>query len=263
MIAAIIQARMGSERLPNKMMADIVGKPLLWHTINRTKAAKKIDKVILATTEREEDQEINHLAKKIGIECFCGSQNDVLDRYYQAAKKYKANVIVRITGDCPLIDPELIDRTIEIFLKEKCHYASLAHLTKEEPISRYPDGLDTEVFSFQALKKAWQEARLPSDREHVTPYIWKNPDIFKCKSLSLKGKKDYSFMRWTVDEKQDLEFVREIYKRLYQKNKIFLMKDILSLLLKEPELLLINSNIPRDEGYFKSLKKDNERKNFF
>lgn len=241
---------MGSTRLPGKAMTDIFGKPMLWRVIERVKKAKKIDRVVVATTDKEEDQTIIKLAEKMGVESFAGSENDVLDRYYRAAKKYGAKIIVRITSDCPLIGPEIIDRAIKSFLESKVDYLSTGRLK-----STFPEGLDTEVFSFYALEKAWREAKLPSEREHVTPYIWKNPRTFKIKTI--KNDRDLSYMRWTVDEEKDLNFVREIYKRLYKKNKIFRTENILNLLKKEPELMEINKGIIRNEGYFKSLREDN------
>lgn len=254
MIIAIIQARMSSQRLANKVIADIAGKPMIWHVVNRVKSANKIDKVILATSDKSSDQPIVEIASQMGINSYAGSESDVLDRYYQTAKKYKADVIVRITGDCPLVDPNIINETVEHFLNNKFDYVSTAH-TSESMDSTYPDGLDTEVFNFNSLAKAWKEAKLESEREHVTPYIWKNPQIFKIDNWQGKGgHKNYSKMRWTVDEERDLKFVREVYKKLYSNKNIFYMQDVLDLLKKHPELLEINSDIKRDEGYFKSLK---------
>lgn len=254
MITAIIQARVGSSRLPGKVILEIEGKPLIWHVVERVRRTKKVEQIILATTIKKEDKKIVEIAKDMKVQSFAGSEKDVLDRYYQAAKKYGAKIIVRVTGDCPLVDPEIIDKTIEYFLKNNFDYVSTAHALGKKISSTYPDGLDTEVFSLKSLEKAWKEAKLPSEREHVTPYIWKNSKIFKCKSL--QNDKDLSNLRWTVDEEKDLDFVRAVYKRLYQRGKIFLTKDILNLLEKEPELMEINKSIIRDEGYFKSLEKE-------
>ena len=247
-IVSIIQARMGSTRLLGKVMRDIVGKPMLWHVINRVKHAKRLNDIVIATTTLNEDKQILELASEMGVRSYAGSEDDVLDRYYQAAIIHKADVIVRITADCPLIDPNVIDRAIEFYLNHDFDYVC----TGIEPT--YPDGLDTEVFSFNALERAWKEATLASEGEHVTPYIKKNPQIFSIKNL--ENDKDLSYMRWTVDEERDLEFVREIYKRLYVNGRIFYMEDILNLLKKRPELMDINKGIMRDEGYLKSLRED-------
>lgn len=247
-VVAIIQARMGSTRLPGKVMMDIVGKPMLWHVISRVKHAKRLDDIVIATTTLNEDKQILELASEMGVKSYAGSEDDVLDRYYQAAIIHKADVIARITADCPLTDPKVIDRAIEIYRNHDFDYVS----TAIKPT--YPDGIGTEVFSASALKKAWKEAILSSEREHVTPYIGKNQKIFSIENL--ENDEDLSYMRWTVDEERDLKFVREIYKRLYMEGKIFYMEDILNLFKKRPELMDINKGIIRDEGYLKSLRED-------
>jgi len=155
-----------------------------------------------------------------------------------------------------LIDPRIIDETVRYFLENEFDYVSTAHITKDEVISSYPDGLDVEVFSITALEKAWQGARLPSEREHVTPYIWKHPHLFKVRGL--ESDKDFSSLRWTVDKEKDLEFVREVYKRMGFGKKMFYMENVLELLAREPQLANINRSIKRDEGYFKSLKTDKQ-----
>lgn len=255
-IIAIIQVRMGSTRLPGKSLAEIEGKPMLWHVVERTKQAKKVDKVVIATTVLSEDDAIANLAKEMDVDCFRGDVNDVLDRYYQTAKKFSADVIVRVTGDCPVVDPKLIDKTIGVFLE-----GGYDHVSTSYPKATFPDGLDVAVFNFSSLEKAWKEAKLISEREHVTPYIWKNPALFKL--ASVEHETDLSHLRWTVDEQKDLTFIREIYKKLYKPGKIFFMEDVLTLLKAEPNLAMINQNINRDEGYAKSLKEDssNEKTN--
>lgn len=249
-IKAIIQARTGSTRLPNKVLLEINGKPLLWHVINRLSFSKKLDQVILATTDNQADDLLEDFAKKYGINYFRGSENDVLDRYYQCAKLNEADVIVRITADCPLIDPEVVDKVIENFLnnKENCDYcANVLPPT-------FPDGLDTEVFSFKTLERAWNEAKLTSEREHVTAYIYKNPEKFKLQNVA--NEIDLSSLRWTVDTENDFKFVKEVYQQLGKDKEIFYMKDILDFLEKNPELKDINSNSKRNEGYDKSLAED-------
>lgn len=248
-VVAIIQARMRSTRLPGKVLMDIVGKPMLWHLVNRLRSSRLIDKIVIATTTSERDLPILRFAAENGIASFAGSEEDVLDRYYQAAKKFDADPIVRITADCPLIDPLIVDRVVGEFLKLKDY-----DLVRTD--ETFPDGLDTGACSFRALEKAWKEARLPSEREHVGPYIKKHPELFKTKSLSYRV--NLSHLRWTVDQEEDLILVREIFKRLFQEGGMFYTEDILKLLEKEPELSKINSHIIRNEGYLKSLEQDKE-----
>jgi len=247
-VVAIIQARMGSTRLPGKVLKEIVGKPMIWHVINRVKHAKELDDIVVATTSLKEDKQILDLASEIGVENYAGSENDVLDRYYKAAVMSEADVIVRITADCPLADPNVIDKVIRYYRTNDFDYVS----TSIKPT--FPDGIDVEVFSFPALDKAWSEAKLASEREHVTPYIWKNPNIFKIENY--ENDFDISYMRWSVDEESDLEFVKKIYGLLYMENKLFYMEDVIDLLMKSPELTGINKDIVRNEGYLRSLKED-------
>lgn len=245
---------MGSTRLPGKSMKEVEGKPLLWHVIQRLKRSKRIEKIVVATTIKKDDNVIAELAKKEGVGYFQGSENDVLDRYYQAAKKYEADVIVRVTADCPLLDPQTTDRVIEKFLEGGFDY-----VTNTNPPT-YPDGLDTEVFSFAALERAWKEAKLTSEREHVTPYIRKNPNIFRL--VNVINGEDLSKMRWTVDELADLEFTRRVYFLLGDKGRThdFTMEDVLKILKDNPELHGINAGFERNEGYTKSLREDKKVK---
>lgn len=247
-ITAIIQARFSSTRLPGKVLLLLKDKTMLESVVERVQKAKRVKKIIVITSNEKSDDKIVQLCKKKKIDCFRGSLNDVLDRYYQAAKKFKVKHICRITADCPFVDPQVIDLVAKKYLERKFDYVSNTHPPT------YPDGLDTEIFSFEALEKAWKEAKLKSEREHVCPYIWKNPKKFKIHNV--KNNKNFSGMRWTVDEESDLKFVREIYKQLYKKNKMFYMQDVLDLLKKSPELMEMNKGIIRDEGYFKSLKED-------
>ncbi|OIQ04886.1 MAG: acylneuraminate cytidylyltransferase [Candidatus Altarchaeum sp. CG12_big_fil_rev_8_21_14_0_65_33_22] len=249
-IVAIIQARMGSTRLHGKVLKDVSGKPLLWHVINRVKKSKLIDQIVLATTNKKEDLKLIEIASETGIESYAGSEEDVLNRYFQAATKYKADIIVRITSDCPLIDPRIIDEVIKHFLRDNFDYVTN---TIRYP---YPDGLDVEVFSYDSLKKAWFEAEIPSEREHVTPYIRNHIELFKIENHENDEYISNMNLRWTVDEERDLEFVREIYKSLYKEGEMFYMEDVLELLKKNPELIEINIKIIRNEGYLKSLEKD-------
>ena len=195
MIITIIQARLGSKRLPNKVLADIIGKPMLIRVIERVEKSKLINDIVVATTTREEDKQIILACIKKGVSWFAGSEQDVLDRFYKVALKYHPNFIVRITADCPLIDPMVIDKTVGLFLEKGFDYAS--------NIGTYPDGLDTEILTFEALERTWKEASSAYDREHVTTYIRNNPEKFKIGQLMPPEPitQDY---HWSVDEQEDL-----------------------------------------------------------
>lgn len=245
-VVAIVQARMGSTRLPGKVMKPIGGRPVLWHVINRLKAAGMIDDIVIATTDNPADDIIQEWCSLNGVGCHRGSTDDVLDRYFYAARSARAKTIVRITSDCPLIDPALVDRAIRKFGEGGFDYVSL------DP--SFPDGLDCEVFSFEALEKAYMSAALSSEREHVTPYIWKRTQLFRvCKIMS---EKDLSGMRWTVDDERDLRLVTAIYDGISAGERVFHMDEILGFLEKNQDLLAINADIKRNEGYAKSLKED-------
>jgi len=248
-IVAIVQARMGSKRLPGKVLQRIMGETLLGHIIDRISKSKFINgNIILATTSNPSDQIIVDFANEKHLDCFAGSEDDVLDRFYQAAKLADADIIVRITADDPFKDPEIMDEIIKIMIDGDFDYVS----NTIEPT--YPEGLDIEVFSFDSLEKAWKEAKKSSEREHVTPYIWNHPAIFNL--YNVKNKEDLSSMRWTVDTDKDFEFARAVYERLYVPGKIFLMNDILTILKNEPDLQKINAGIERSAGYQKSLRED-------
>jgi spore coat polysaccharide biosynthesis protein SpsF len=203
------------------------------------------DQLMVATSDHASDDTLAEFCRANDIACARGSLDDVLDRFYQAAVKVEADHVIRLTGDCPLADPALIDSVVETYLKSGCDYVS----NTIQPT--YPDGLDVEVFSFEALKIAWQEARLPSQREHVTPFIWQQPERFKVANYA--GDKDLSELRWTVDEPEDLELVRMIYEELYPANPDFSTADVLDLLQRRPELNRINNSFERNEGLQKSL----------
>ena len=246
MIAAIIQARMGSTRLPGKTLMDISGHPMLWHVVNRARQIEALDETVVATSDNASDDSIVAFCKQERIPCFRGDEDDVLDRYYQAAKWIGADVIVRITPDCPLIDPDVVDDVVKCYVDGDYDYVS-----NTDPPT-FPDGLDTEVFSFEALERAWREAKLQSEREHVTPYIRKHPELFRIGNVTYG--EDLSSMRWTVDEPQDLEFVRAVYDHLESMSSG--MADVLDVLKKHPELMEINAGIGRNEGYQKSVRED-------
>lgn len=246
-IVAIVQARMGSTRLPGKSLADLAGKPLLQRVIERCQASAMIDDVWLATTTEAIDNALADLCGRIGVKVYRGSVDDVLDRFYQTARKATADVVVRVTADDPFKDPEVIDLAVRRLLRGGLDYVS----NTIEPT--YPEGLDIETVTFEALERAWKEARLASEREHVTPYIWKNPQWFQIENFLLDT--NLSHLRWTVDYEQDLKFARAVYERLGHEG-IFSMHDVLALIEKEPELATINQGIVRNQGYLKSLAHD-------
>jgi spore coat polysaccharide biosynthesis protein SpsF (cytidylyltransferase family) len=240
-IAAIIQARMTSTRLPGKVLMKIEGKPTLWHVINRLKFSKKLNDIILAIPDTKENSVLEEFAKDNAIKFFRGSEKDVLSRYYETAKKFKVDVIVRITSDCPLIDPRIVDLVIKKHLNSNVDYTSN---TLERT---FPRGLDVEVFNFEAFRRVYKEAKENYQREHVTPYIYEHPDIFKLQNVEAKGKLKHPELRLTVDTKEDLQLIREIYKYLYKPGKIFYVEEIINLLNRYPELVKININVKQKE----------------
>ncbi|MDH5543553.1 MAG: glycosyltransferase family protein [Nitrospinota bacterium] len=248
MIAGIIQARVSSTRLPGKVLKEVLGKPILAHMVERVLRAAKIDRIVIATSEDKTDDPIAGIANKLGIDCYRGSLEDVLARYYHAAVSANCAHVVRLTGDCPLIDPVIIDEVITFYIDGGYDYAS----NVVEPT--WPDGEDVEVMSFASLEKSFNEAKLPSHREHVTQYILSNRDRFRIGSL--KRGEDISSMRWTLDEQADLEFVTRVYRELYPGNPSFGLGDVLGLLRKKPELAEINAGIGRNEGLAKSKNAD-------
>ena len=246
-VVCIIQARTNSSRLPNKALKKINGKPSICYVIDRVKKSKKIEKIILATTDKKQDSILLKIAKEKNILGFAGNENDVLKRFYQAAITYNADPIVRITGDCPLIDHTIIDEIVNFFLTQKFDYVS------NTIPPTYPDGEDVEVFSFKTLKNAFENAKWKSEREHVTPYIEKNPKKFKI--FNYANKSDLSSLRWCLDDKSDLKLIRAIYKKMSPKN-VFSIKEILKILEKYPFLTTINCDLKRNDNYFTLLKKD-------
>jgi spore coat polysaccharide biosynthesis protein SpsF len=248
MILAILQARMSSTRLPGKVLKILQGKPMISHQIERISKSKKIDKLIIATSNEKSDDSLDTIAKSSNVVCFRGSLKNVLTRFYNAAFQYQPKHIVRLTGDCPLIDPEIIDQTISFYLSGNYDYVS------NSVEATFPDGLDVEIFSFQSLQEAFNEAQLPSQREHVTSFINSQPDRYQLECFTQST--DLSHLRWTVDEPEDFKFVNEVFKSLYPKNPDFGMHDILNLIKEKPELALINKKFTRNEGFQKSLLED-------
>ena len=253
MIAAIFQARMGSGRLPGKVLMDICGKPLIWHVLQRVRAARTPDAIIVATTDSPVDMPLRKFLEEEGVTIFIGSESDVLDRFYQAAKAHCADVVIRITPDDPFKDPEVIDRAVRLLQTVAPAVEYVANCSYDGSIpATYPEGLDVEVMTFACLGKLWQRANRASEREHVTPYLFSHPSEFRV--LGFRYQEDLSHLRWTIDYEQDMTMAREIYRRLYPVNPLFLTNDILKVLRQEPELAHINVGIERCEGYKKSVR---------
>jgi len=247
-VVAIIQARLGSTRLPRKVLYLVLDRPLLWYQIERLRICKRISRIIVATTENPEDEEIGYFCENSNVNCFRGNENDVLDRYYKCAKFFKADPVLRITADCPIIDPVITDKVIEFYIKNPGYDLVKTGLS-------YPEGFDAEVLPFKKLAIAWREAKLKSEREHVTAFLWKNHLRFKIKTLALE--KDYSFLRLAVDEAIDFEVVKGVLEELYPKKGIdFDFGDILALYRKKPDIFKKNVHVIRNEGYLKSLQEE-------
>lgn len=234
---AIVQARMGSERLPGKVMKLLEGNTVLSHVIERISISKYVDDIIIATTDNTRDNCIEAEAKNYGVKVFRGSEGDVLSRYYYAAKANNVDTIVRITSDCPLIDSNVIDEIIQFFLEN--NYDIVSNAGSDLSNRTYPRGLDTEIFSFKVLEDAFNQASEKYQREHVTPYIYENSDkIYFYKSLI-----DNSQYRWTLDTIEDYRFIKEVYSHLYKGKHDFYLKDIIALLDLHTELMEINAHI--------------------
>lgn len=247
-ILGIVQARMSSTRLPNKVLLHLEGKSVLEHVVARIARAKLVGDVVVATTVKKEDLAIVRLCADLGYSVVCGSENDVLDRFYQAARLFEADHLVRITADCPMMDPSLIDGVVRLHLETGSDYT--ANILEET----FPDGEDIEVFTFAALKTAWERANLGSEREHVTPFIRRHGELFKL--TNLRAPRDLGGKRWTIDNAEDYEFLKKVFGALYPQNPFFGMDDVLQVLERHPEWEQINTHIARNEGYQKSLTED-------
>jgi len=243
---AIIQVRMGSTRLPGKVLKKLNGITILESLLNQLNYSRLLNDKIIATTSNSEDDVIVNFCESKGIKCFRGSVNDVLDRYHKCAKKFSINTIIRITSDCPLMDPQVVDDVIDFYLKNSYDYVNNFYKRT------YPYGNDVEIFSLKVLEKVWEKATKLSEREHVTPYIYNNPDEF---SLGwIENKENLSEFHWTVDRKEDLIFVQNIFKKISKRP--ILMKDIINVIKDNPSLLEINKNTNPNEGYLKSIKEE-------
>lgn len=250
MILVILQARTSSSRLPGKVLKPILDKPMILRQIERLARSKKIGKLILATSIDKSDDELVKICLENNIECFRGSLENVLERFYFTAEKYKPDTVVRLTGDCPLIDSNIIDKVIEFYQNNRFEYVS------NTIPPTFPDGMDVEVFSFNSLKTAYENATLPSEIEHVTPYIRTH-----FATGNFENKQDLSGLRWTVDEEEDYELVNTIYEALYKSIPHFTMENVLNYLEQNENISTINKKFTRNEGFEKSLLKDKEFKN--
>jgi spore coat polysaccharide biosynthesis protein SpsF len=233
-VVAIIQARMGSTRLPDKVLQDIGGETMLARVVRRTQRARLLDQIVVATTIEASDDAIMAECDRLGVPVFRGDEQDVLDRYYHAAEAYDAEAVVRITSDCPFIDPEMVDQVIRAFLDEKPDYAG------NTLVRAYPRGVIPEIMAMSTLARAWREATESYQRVHVTPYIYQNPGSFHL--LPLMGEVDLGDYRWTVDTPEDLEFARAVYACLGN-NDSFGWLDVLELLTQKPELMKLNRHV--------------------
>lgn len=247
-VVAIIQARMGSSRLPGKIAKPILGTPMLVRMLGRVKRAHRLDSIVVATSDLPSDDVTVELAREAGVGVFRGSEKDVLDRYFRAGKEAQADVVMRLTGDCPLMDPDVIDRVITHFYEKKgIDYTSTPR--------NYPEGLDTEVFRYSALEQAARRAVLPSEREHVTLFIKNHPEQFVIDTWE-EGIQHNETMHWSVDTEADFAFVTTVFEALLPTNPHFGKDDVLALLRVHPELMEINKGGTGFEGLQKSLEED-------
>ncbi|QZY56318.1 cytidylyltransferase domain-containing protein [Crassaminicella profunda] len=245
-IVAIIQARMGSTRLPGKVLLPLKGKPVLWHIVNRLKACKNINNIVIATSVEENDNKIECFCKENKIDYFRGSEKNVLERYYFTARKFQADHIVRITADNPVLDPKIIDELIDIYKKDQYDFYGVG--------SGFPYGISGAIFSFKALEESYLNAKVPSEKEHVGLYIKKRSKEYK---VGFYGKyKDLGDYRWTLDTKEDYLLIKKIYDALYKKEELFFTEDILKFIEKNPQFKTINKNTIRDAGLLKTLMDD-------
>lgn len=237
-VVAVVQARMRSSRLPGKVMADVHGRPVLGRMLDRLARLQRVATVAVATTDLPDDDVVAEYCAGRGTECVRGHPTDVLDRFHVAAERLGADVIVRLTGDCPVIDPGLVDTCVVAFLEARPPFDLVVNRL---PWSRtYPIGLDTEVFSGAALEVAWREASEPHQREHVVPFLYENPDRFRM--LHLEAEADYGQYRWTVDTAEDLELIRRVYAAFGEEDT-FTWRDVLALMQREPSLVGLNAAV--------------------
>jgi len=240
---AVIQARMGSTRLPGKVMKDLAGHPVLWHVIDRIKRVKEIDQIVVATTILPTDDTIEDFCRSGELQFFRGSSEDVLSRYYLAATEYQADTIIRITSDCPVIDPIVVSRMVNAFLSKRTSSKLPSYLSNTLKRS-FPRGLDAEIFAAAALSIANRDAADPFEREHVTPYIYLHPELFSIEQYT--SSVDHSQYRLTLDTVEDYRLLSQIYSSLYHEGEIFHLQEILDLFDRKPELVEINRDVKQN-----------------
>lgn len=236
-IEVFVQARMGSTRFPGKILTPILGKPLLYYLVERLRRIKKVNAIRILTSDQPQDDVVEAFCKENNLSCYRGSEDDVLARYYCAAKRWNPEAIIRITSDCPLIEPAVVDRIIEVYKETKPPYDYVSNTI----MRTFPRGLDAEIFSRKALEQAHQYGITRADREHVTPYIYKNPSKFRLGSVT--SPLNLSHHRWTVDTPEDLALIKLIYEELYPRNPNFTIEDIAALLDKHPEWVALNAHV--------------------
>ncbi len=236
-ILIVIQARKGSSRLQNKILLPLAEKPLLVRMYERVASSISKKEIVVATTIYDDDDEVEELCRSNNINIFRGHPTDLLDRHYKAALKYKADIVVKIPSDCPLICPNVIDQVLEYYKKNEKKFDFVSNLHP----ATFPDGNDVEVINFKTLEKAWKEAEKDFEREHTTPFIWERPERFRIGNVKWETGLDFSMShRFTIDYKEDYEFIKRIYDELYTENEIFTLCDIMMLLDRKPEIKKIN-----------------------
>ena len=240
-IITLVQARTSSTRLPGKVLMPLCGRSLLLRMLERLQRAKLAGRIVVVTTTDTSDDSIVDLCDLQGIDVFRGDVNNLLDRHYQAAKVYNAEIVLKIPSDCPLIDPAIVDFVIDYYLQNSGKFDYVSNLHP----ATYPDGNDVEVMSFKSLEMAWKNATRKLELEHTTPYLWENPDHFSIGNVVWPSGKDYSMShRWTIDYPEDYQFIKTVYEELYPKNPIFSMGDIIDLVdNKKPEIHQINAHL--------------------
>ena len=240
---------MGSNRLPGKVLRPILGKPMLWHIVQRVRAVPSIDEVVVAVPDGPADEELRKFCATNDIASFSGSELDVLDRFYHAAKVYGADPVLRITADCPLLDPELVEKLIGKYRSGSYDYAAVSAGADASRVEGrcFPDGMDAECFNFASLERAWKEAQDPRDREHVTRFIWRQKELFCC--TKLMADQDYPRLRLTVGYPQDFVVSSRIYEKLFREGNIFHLADIVDLLGREPDIIKPNEHLIEGEHY--------------
>ncbi|GAC1600170.1 MAG: glycosyltransferase family protein [Hymenobacter sp.] len=239
-ILTVVQARMGSSRLPGKVLLPLAGQPLLVRMVERVQRAQLAGTVVVATTTEAADDAVAACCAAHGLPCFRGDALDLLDRHYQAARHYGADVVLKIPSDCPLIDPAVIDQVLGFYLQHEGQFDFVSNLHP----ATFPDGNDVEVMPMAALATAWREARRPLEREHTTPFFWENPDRFRLANVAWATGQDFSMShRWTIDYPEDYSFIRAVYEALHPVTPAFGLPDILTLLAQQPEIAQLNAHL--------------------